>query len=252
MPAAERILQGTSGGSVAHEGLTARGEYSAQTGDRQVQPNHGRVAPDAPSSRRVSRKHRFNRAALMLALGIISAGSLVFIASRAFMPTMPTLQGEQLQIAVDQPPIDIPPETASVTAASIDPNAPLTPITAQAIVEKWLATKAAALGKDHAIDQLSQILVDPALSRWQAQAEDADQSNQYFEYQHQVQVSAVELDAQDPNQAIVLTQVTESANAFEDSQPIPAQSRKETLQVRYQLTRQDGQWRIKDWGVTQS
>ena len=91
--------------------------------------------------------------------------------------------------------------------------------------------------------------MEPALSAWQKNVDDAERDSLYFEYEHRVKVTGVDADTDNPDEAAIDAEVTETARLFEDGQPNADGSRNETLQVRYQLTRQDGQWRIKDWAV---
>jgi hypothetical protein len=242
MPAAERTAP--AAGQTAGSGNR---RFSA-TDDRRSAPT-GFRAPDSPISNRRRKAPRLDRLALILALGVVSVGALGVLTTLAYgwlsdrLAPGAGLQGEQLQIQLDQPPIPIPDPAASPTSA--DPNAPLTEAAALEIVEKWLSTKRAALGETHAIDQLDQILAEPVLSQWRNQAEDAQRDNWYFEYEHSATIKSVTVPQDDPNQAEIEAEVREAANAFRDGEPDGATSRDEVLQVRYDLIRQDGEWRIE-------
>ena len=103
------------------------------------------------------------------------------------------------------------------------------------------------MGKDYQIDQLKEILVEPALTRWMPMAEAQQRNNVYQTYDHTLQVSSVRTNETNPDQAQVEAEVTEKAQVFERGQPTTA--RDDTLRVRYDLVRIDGQWRIRDWEV---
>jgi len=156
---------------------------------------------------------------------------------------------EQTQTGQGSPPTEIP----APAATPPEPSAPAPasgPITEEAggqIIESWLAAKAAALGPNHAVDALKQVLTEPALSRWQLMAEAQQRNNAHQQYEHTVEVKEVRPHPTNPDRAEVEAQVTEKADVFEDT--IQTTSRNENLRVRYELIRQDGQWRIMDWQV---
>jgi hypothetical protein len=115
------------------------------------------------------------------------------------------------------------------------------------IVQSWLSAKAAALGPNHAVEELKQVLTEPALSRWQLMAEAQQRNNAHQRYVHKLQVNAVKTNPTNPDRAQVEAQVGEKAEVFDRSQLVS--SRNENLRVRYDLIRQEGQWRIMDWQV---
>ncbi|HLO50829.1 MAG TPA: IMS domain-containing protein [Kamptonema sp.] len=179
----------------------------------------------------------------LLLLGFLTVQTFNWIANAIQSLSGPTLQGEQALIGLEQPPIEIPvPEP--VTPAN---SGTLTEETGKQVIESWLAAKKAALGKEHAIDQLKEILVEPALARWLPMAEAQQRNNVYQNYEHTVQVSSVRTSETNPDQAQVEADVTEKAQVFDRGQPTT--SRDDSLRVRYELVRSDGQWRIRDWEV---
>ncbi|MGL5193559.1 MAG: ARC6/PARC6 family protein, partial [Chroococcales cyanobacterium] len=90
-----------------------------------------------------------------------------------------------------------------------------------------------------------EILMDPALSLWQRRAEAARRENWYWEYDHNIQETGVEMSPTDPNRATVEAQVSETARLFENGQL--STTRDDNLRVQYQFVREAGQWRIRDW-----
>lgn len=155
----------------------------------------------------------------------------------------PYLRGEQLSIQLDRPVIPVP----APVADPLTTTGPLNEAIAQQVIQKWYEIKSAALGSQHQVDQLSTILVDPALSLWQRRAEAARQDNWYWEYDHNIEESAVEISPTDPDRATVEAQVSEVARLYENGQLTT--SRDDNLRVQYQLVRQDGQWHIRDWAI---
>lgn len=229
-------------------------------------PSVGTVAfaPDSsPRRKPITRPHRFahrrslrsGRLLLLFSLGGIAiAGalsvqlfrSITTVSQPESTPTAP-LQGEQLEIGLADPPLPIP--DASIAVPTAAPNAVLTPEVARKTVETWLATKAAALGTEHKIDQLAQILAEPALSRQKKRAEEAKQEGWYWQFQHQVASDSLALKKISLNVAHVDVRVTESAKLFEGDKINQNASYNSPLLVRYQLIRKDNQWRIQDMQV---
>ena len=118
---------------------------------------------------------------------------------------------------------------------------------AQQVIETWLGTKSQALGKDHDIESLKKILADPVLTRWQKQAQQLQQNQSYWTYEHQVAVNSFNPSPNNPNQAVVDANVKESAQSYQGSQP--GRSYKDNLRVRYDLVRQGDRWLIKGINV---
>jgi len=157
----------------------------------------------------------------------------------------PALEGEQLQLMLNQPPLEIPEGPPEATADT----GPLTQEKAKRVIETWLSTKAQAFGSNHEVDQLSSILVDPALSRQRQRATQDQQDNFYGEYEHQVTINEVTVNPDDGDRATVDATVNESVEFYRNGAVDRGASYSDEIQVQYQLIRQDGQWRIEDWSV---
>ncbi|MEG4252637.1 IMS domain-containing protein [Microcoleus sp. Pol10D4] len=193
-----------------------------------------------------------NRLALFLVAGVLSLLFLWLIlsllASAMQALSGPSLQGEQALVRLEEPPLEIPalaaaPEPSATGAVSGE----ITEESAEQIVQSWLSAKAAALGPNHAVEELKQVLTEPALSRWQLMAEAQQRNNAHQRYVHKLQVNGVKPNPTNPDRAQVEAQVGEKAEVFDRDQLVS--SRNENLRVRYDLIRQDGQWRIMDWQV---
>lgn len=161
----------------------------------------------------------------------------------------PSLQGEQALIGLETPPLEIPAVASAPEPTSSAPAAggPITNEAGEQIIQSWLAAKAAALGPNHAVDELKEVLAEPALSRWQLMAEAQERNNAHQRYVHSLKVTGVSANPTNPDRAEVEAQVTEKAEVFEGTRQTT--SRNENLRVRYDLIRQDGEWRIMDWQV---
>lgn len=194
-----------------------------------------------------------NRLALFIVAGVLSLLILWWIlslfASALQSLSGPSLKGEQASVNLEAAPLEIP----ALEAAAPEPSAPapvsgaITDEAAGQIVQSWLSAKAAALGPNHTVEELKQVLTEPALSRWQLMAEAQKRNNAHQRYVHKLQVKGVKTNPTNPDRAEVEAQVSEKAEVFDREQLVT--SRNENLRIRYDLIRQDGQWRIMDWQV---
>ena len=160
-------------------------------------------------------------------------------ARNLFFPA-PTLQGQQLSIQLNQPPIDIP--DSSTQLQPLDDS--LTDATAQKVIETWLSTKAAALGPKYNLDGLPDILTDKTLSQWRQLVQQERLQNRHRAYNHTVNVEYFD---QKSDQAVVVATVREVTEFYEQGQIRNFSD--ETLRVRYSLIRQADVWRIQNMSV---
>ncbi|MEG3989526.1 IMS domain-containing protein [Microcoleus sp. S28C3] len=193
-----------------------------------------------------------NRLALFLVAGVLSLLLLWFIlsllASAMQALSGPSLQGEQALVGLEAAPVEIPAVSAAPEPGTAAPvSGAITEESAEQIVQGWLSAKAAALGPNHTVEELKQVLTEPALSRWQLMADAQERNNAHQRYVHKLQVNGVKTNPTNPDRAQVEAQVAEKAEVFDRDQLVS--SRNENLRVRYDLIRQDGQWRIMDWQV---
>jgi hypothetical protein len=191
------------------------------------------------------------RLILVGAIALLALWLLFFILSQIFGwfaralnlgGSPPRLTGEQAMVQIEQPPLEIP-----TTAASTPLTGELTPEVAEQVINKWLSIKSEALGSNHQIDQISQILVDPSLREWTELARTIEADNSYRLYQHEVEVQNVEVDSQNPERATVTATVREAARFYENGAQVDTKD--EQLSIDYQLVRQNNQWQIEDWRV---
>ncbi|MEJ1931346.1 IMS domain-containing protein [Nostoc sp. NIES-2111] len=195
-----------------------------------------------PSANNINRQIRLLWIVLASLGGIVVFWLIVSttfsLLKNAFFPS-PTIKGEPLSIQINQPPIEIPDKNAQIKTL----DGPLTEEAAQQIVEKWLSTKAAALGSDHKIDSLNEILTGSALSQWRLIAQQEQADDRYREYAHSVKIDSLSTSDTEPNRATVGATVREITQFYENGQK--RKSSDESLRVRYELIRQDSVWRIQ-------
>lgn len=202
--------------------------------------------PNRPRRRKTKLKWKVNYKRLFLAIamlfGLSALGMLLLKWLNPNRSPLSGLQGEQLMIQIDRPPVAIPPTEARTIS---EVPAVLTSESAKEIIEGWLSSKSQALGSNYNIESLKAVLAEPILSQWQKRAENLKNSNGYWQYQHQVAVKSFSLDPQNPNRATVEAQVREVGNYYQDRQLNAQRSYDDNLVVGYDLERQGEQWLIR-------
>ena len=159
-----------------------------------------------------------------------------------FFPT-PTPRNLQLFIDINQPPIFIPDRNSKPQS----PEGLLTDATAEEVIQTWLSTKAAALGQNHEIDSLGQILTGSALSQWRLIAQQDRSDNRYRKYNHSLKVESVDKIDLFADRAAVEATVKEATQFYENGQF--KKSSDDNLRVRYDLIRYKGKWRIQNMSI---
>jgi hypothetical protein len=155
-----------------------------------------------------------------------------------FFPS-PSLKGEQLAIQLNQPPTDIPDPNSEPEPTN---NEELTKETAKKVIETWLSAKTAALGPNHDIDALNEILTGKVLSQWLSVAQQEQESNRYRHYKHNVEIVAISKKGIDEDNISIDAKVQEVTKFYQNSQQ--KKSSDETLRVRYDLIHKEGKWLI--------
>jgi curved DNA-binding protein CbpA len=169
--------------------------------------------------------------------------STTFGLVRNLLSPPPSLQGEQLSIAINNPPIEIPDKDSKPES----PEGSLTTASAEEIIRNWLSTKAAALGPNYDVDSLQQILTGSSLDLWRSIAQGDKAANRYRQYEHNLKVESVEKTDATSNRASVEATVKEVTQFYQNGQI--KKSSDETLRVRYNLVRQENVWRIQSMSV---
>ncbi|MDZ8089392.1 MAG: IMS domain-containing protein [Nostoc sp. DedQUE12b] len=257
VPAAERTSRGTNQ-NLNGSAKSATPAHNQKRRRRKPTPSNirERVPDNRPHSRRPRRRRTFantieGKTRLVWRVFISLVSILVFWVlatttfgwlKNLFFPTR-SVPPSQLFVQINQPPISIP-----------DPNSPpqgldgsLTDAAAEEIIRTWLSTKAEALGPNHEINNLEQILTGSALSQWRAIAQQARSDNRYRKYEHSVKVESVEKIDLFADRAAVVATVKEATQLYENGQF--KNSSNDNLRVRYDLIRQRSKWRIQSASV---
>lgn len=249
MPAAERVQHSNpdgrmNGGASMPSNGGRMGRSQATLPERNRTKGVAGLQPPAPG-RRSRSGLKLDRLLFMFAIGFLGIGALFFLGSRLTRAA----SGSAPEVVPLTPSFATVPAKVEPLVTALAPQGPLTEQQAKAVVETWLRTKSAAFGENHEIAKLSEILVDPALSQWQARAEEARRDDWYFVYNHSVQVTSITPSEDDENVVEVIAAVVETAKLHEDGEIDLDRSYDSNLQVRYELVKQGDQWRIQDTSV---
>jgi hypothetical protein len=178
----------------------------------------------------------------ILGVGLVGTIAVLSLGVKAIVDSqspLAALQGEQLPISLNTPILEIPSANAEVMERT-----PLDKETAKETIQAWLGAKSAAFGSEHQKEPLKEVLTGSALEIWQKRAA-ALQGNNYWRYDHQVDVRSVTNNPKNPNLATVEAIVNEKAMYFDNGKEIVERSYNESLKVRYDLVRQGDKWLIE-------
>ncbi|BAU62792.1 heat shock protein DnaJ domain protein [Stanieria sp. NIES-3757] len=181
---------------------------------------------------------------------VLGVGSLGFLLTRILLsPSVKqtsAVKTEYLAISLNKSILELPSVAQQPPQPKPELEKGLTETVAQQVVQQWLNSKSAAFGKEHKIDQLNSILIDPLLSQWRDRATTYQRDNFYRTYQHTVKIKSVKFNPQNPNQGSIEAEVQEIAQHYQNQTIDSSQSYNDNLLVRYELVRQGEKWLIKN------
>ncbi|XWK87753.1 MAG: IMS domain-containing protein [Phormidium sp.] len=266
VPTAERVVQGTSSPEPPITQVSERtviqgvGTANTQT-TAETEPSLRGVSVPV-SNRRAQRANRWANwqdwlplrrrgtidrevpLVVLALIGLFGIGLSILLLSWIIQALSPK-PAPQVQKPVEQVE-PVPAPTPENNTAILSTAGPLTPAVAQIAIATWLDTKSKAFSPQHEIDALNNILVDPALSRWRKLAQATQSQNKYRRYEHNVKEDSVKVVRTTANEARVEAQVSESVQTLQGNQAIARESyNSPNLRVRYDLVRQNGQWKIR-------
>ena len=227
VPTAERVAQ------LSPEGRLGDGRNGGRMGDRPPLARRTASPSKVPASRssQGGRSPRLDRILFLIALSVlgISVAWLLLNWVARSMFGGPSLQGDQLEISLSDPFIDIP---APEPEPTVNPNAPMTAAVARGAIQGWLDAKTAASSPQQDLSQLSEVLTGSIL----AERQEAAQTGGIRQYRHQLlDVQIAPPNPQTPDQAQAEAIVVE---VVDNETP-------ERLSVRYDFVRQNGRWLIQ-------
>ncbi|MEH2264964.1 IMS domain-containing protein [Nostoc sp.] len=257
VPAAERVSRGTNQ-HLNGSAKSAAPSHNQKRRRRKTTPSASRerVPDNRPHARRPRRRRTFantieGKTRLVWRVFISLVSILVFwvlatttfgwLKNLFFPPPSPNYP--QLFIEINQPAVSIP----DANSKSESEEGPLTKATAEEVIGTWLSTKATALGPNHEINNLNQILTGSALSQWRLIAQQDRSDNRYRKYSHSLKVESVEKIDLFADRAAVEATVKEVTQLYENGQF--KNSSNDNLRVRYDLIRERAKWRIQSTSI---
>ncbi len=156
------------------------------------------------------------------------------------------LDKNQPSISLGEPVIDG--LTPSNAATSVSATGPLSKTDAQQVIELWLSTKAEVFGSEPNGELLKNVLTGEALDRWAGEVRLSEQDGTEVRYQHKLAINEVKSEGTSPDEASVIATVTELAKYYQGDQ-LTRNREDRNLQVRYNLVKEDGNWKIKTMNV---
>ena len=214
-------------------------------------------SPPRRSSNRPQTRYKSPLWLIYLKSAMLLGGLIFSLGALGFFITQQTINRDSQKIAETAAPkaeltkAEIP-EPTEPTVSQPKPEEPVKPAlplfdnaSARQVIQQWLDSKSAALGKSYQIDKLNSILAPELLSNWSNTARYYQQTNIYRNYQHKLKITSVVFDPKKPNVATVDAEVQEIAQHYQGSKLNSAQSYDDNLLVRYQLIKQGNFWLIK-------
>ncbi|MGB3292743.1 MAG: IMS domain-containing protein [Phormidesmis sp.] len=154
----------------------------------------------------------------------------------------PAIEGEPLDIEVNQAPIETEVVETAPTVAPGDAAG-----IAKATIEQWLAAKAAAFSQAYEASEIDSVLTGTALRDVEGKLQGAQRDSWYANYTHgPIEIVSVEPeDATDAERLSVQAEVKEAAAFYENGQPTEQYDYDQVITADYEMVRQDGQWLIE-------
>lgn len=185
----------------------------------------------------------------VVVVGVVSMAlvAIAVLRQTQTQPENPALEQPQVNLAA--PPLPIPSQVAGPPQAGSPGSSPaLTQATARQVLQTWQVLKAQALGPEHQVGTLAEILTGEALTNWQARAQEGEANNWYWKYNlRQLQVERVE--QQTPDRARVIATIRETANFYDRGTLQVGSSYTTPYRAEYELVREGGRWRIQGMQV---
>ncbi|MCO5604896.1 hypothetical protein L7F22_059070 [Adiantum nelumboides] len=194
---------------------------------------------------------RSKKSAVSLLFQIACAGALVAVVALgarkiAFTDSgfFKTQKGSAASLRTLEPPGPI---------SSSEQEAPkMDALRAEQLVQRWQAAKAHALGQDHAIEKLSEVLDGSMLKSWSERARHISKKSWCWEYKFSnLNIESVTIST-DERKATVEATLREAANLYDENKLEVIDSYDSTYTTRYELSAINGVWKITSGAVLRS
>ncbi|MEM6448917.1 MAG: IMS domain-containing protein [Cyanobacteria bacterium P01_D01_bin.105] len=240
-PQGDNPSDSSVGGAVAG-GAAAGGVYS-RNGQTAISPRDRRRNRNSP---------KWGRLALVILAGL-SCVILGLMLLRSVMSLVtgggngPALEGEPLDLTLNEPVIEI--AEADVSGETAAPAPDDAEGIARATINQWLEAKKAAYASDYDTSGLNSILTGRPLNATQDDIDLVKSENVYLEFESEL-VEVLSVDPEDATDADTITveaEVVESKDVFRNEQLEEVASySNDVVSATYELVRQGDNWLIQD------
>jgi ARC6-like, IMS domain len=225
-------------------------DSTSSTRKRQITKDKEQQGSIPPKPKKVRAKLQVNRLLIVLfaSITLVAGGGVAMVWG---WQTLSRQFKEEALTPVEQPVATLL-DTKKIVATSIPAQSgPLSKENATKLVESWQIAKTKAMGSNHEIALLENILADPALSDWRSRAQELKASNAYLQYIPKSLVIKKFVPNGD-KKASAIAQVEETRNYFSNGSLDASSSKPDTsYEVEYVLVKVSDKWMIADMLVAE-
>ncbi|KAI4320959.1 hypothetical protein MLD38_034390 [Melastoma candidum] len=175
-----------------------------------------------------------------MVIGVITVAGLKFIPGRLSSSS----RLNDLRTVMGSDVVD----AGQTSQESLKMNAKL----AESLVRQWQSTKSLALGPDHLLEKLPEVLEGQMLNVWKDRAAEVAQKGWFWDYSlSNLAIDSVTV-SMDGRRAIVEATLEESARLTDISNPENSDSYDRIYTTRYEMSLSDSGWKITEGAVLKS
>lgn len=161
-----------------------------------------------------------------------------------FYKVLTSKKDEKLILSINKPLVQLPQTNTATAPSASETN--LDKQRALEIVQAWLSAKSKALGPDYNISDLEKVLSEPMLSTWKNNTDFLVNRNAYRRYKHDVSIESVSVNPNNPDQAIIIAEVSEVSQYYQNGILNAGESYNDVnLKVKYDMIKRNNKWLIK-------
>ena len=229
------------------------GGDAAASGNGDVAGRTGLSALRERRNRRGGASPKWDRVALLIVAGLLSLGFGLFLAGQVWNVLRgagagggegAVIEGDPLDLSINEPVIEIESQTATTGVAVDDAQG-----IAEATINQWLAAKRAAYSSEHDISDLENVVAGQVLRDIQNDVRSSEENGWYVNYTHgDVNVLSVTPEnAEGADSLTVRAEVVESADSYDRNGRDPGYSyTDDVVSATYELVRNGDGWVINN------
>eukprot|EP00252_Welwitschia_mirabilis_P011426 TRINITY_DN25681_c0_g1_i1.p1 TRINITY_DN25681_c0_g1~~TRINITY_DN25681_c0_g1_i1.p1 ORF type:complete len:807 (-),score=168.71 TRINITY_DN25681_c0_g1_i1:164-2584(-) len=205
------------------------------------------ASTDAIGREKSSAYSKFYFSAMKIASGAIITGAIVIAGIRSYY------KGHHGSL---QPETQVQSSSATTISTTSDGtdlcNVKMDARLAENLVRKWQLIKSQALGPNHDVSELPEILDGEMLNIWKERAREIAEHGWFWEYSLLgLSIDSVTI-SKDGKRAMVEVTLQEAARLIDNNHPEHNDSYRTTYTTRYEMNNSKGSWKITDGAVLRS